>query len=479
MEKLDTTPLGEYLNTAFALQPERTLTTFSDLEEDEEILGSEILCTQTKENVATAKRVGKTALLLGERTIPFSQSEVRVLNSLLINQGMPLCTPEIQKITDRGKTVVHHALGKLVDKLCDANGERLIKQASVVMPQARQSHMGYFLESDFTVGISERQGTEKPTREEPLSRILSAYQNTPDLQGKIGVKKSRELQGYAAMPQGLQSRSYETLKPNDFYSLYDIIDKGVEAFSAGEDLWQSEISSGVLAWHSVYYSSLGLVRSQLRSFEMQSQLYAHHDDLLQAGAIELWRATLRYDSNRASFPYYAIRRIAGGFSRVAASIASQKTHTIHLETALTESHDDSDRTIADTLSVSSDIEDIPMRFLHDSLAAYVVNHPLLRASEKLVLSLYFGVYSSELDGIELDTKDNKRLVYDSGLSRNLIFRDGLSQDQIATIVRLSHTQVYRIWKAGMAKARDIGRTKAFTDLDYENFRKYLSTDLSE
>ena len=110
-----------------------------------------------------------------------------------------------------------------------------------------------------------------------------------------------------------------------------------------------------------------------------------------------------------------------------------------------------------------------MRMLHDRLAGHVINHPLLKPSEKLVMSLYHGVYCHELDGIELDSENNTRFLYDKNLNRNPFFRDGVPLVTIATIIGLSPKQVGRILHAGLIKAKDIALTKVYTDLDYENY----------
>lgn len=108
--------------------------------------------------------------------------------------------------------------------------------------------------------------------------------------------------------------------------------------------------------------------------------------------------------------------------------------------------------------------------LRGQLAGHIINHPLLKPSERLVLSLYYGVFSSELDGVTLDTKKAAtRFLYTKALHKNPFFCEGLTVGAISDIIGLSDSQVDRILAASLEKARDIALTKVYTDIDRELF----------
>lgn len=478
MEKLAVN-LDSYLATLVAPQ-DRSFTTFEDIEISDDSFSNEIMCT-SDDDLSLAKRVGKNVLNLDGTTMTFSPAEVRVLNTLLINRETPLLSTHIQEIIGKSKRLTCKAISQLTHKLLDNTGKPLIEVHGVPRPNSKQQDSAYRLKKIFNIKEENCNTPEPLTRAKPLQDILTAYSEAERLHKKIDVHNYQKLFSYSTLPAAIGSRKlYPALNASEFYELFRIIDTATSTYAVTSDPWESAVQEGILAWHKVYYAGLGLVRYEVHSYEERAQFYGQTQDLRQVGAIALWNSILQYDPTKASFAYYARQNIAGSISHTALSTLR---HIKHRPTsALHDKNADStmdirifdEEALEDILPAYDNTEEVPMRLLHDSLAGHIINHPVLKPSEKLVLSLHYGIYCQELDGVVLDTENDFTLVYNTNLARNPFFRDGVPLVTIATIIGLSDRQTRRILHMALTKSKDIALTKVYTDLDYESYRNKTS-----
>jgi hypothetical protein len=483
MEKVIPIPLGDYLGDLARPDQDRDYTTFDALDLSDSTCNTEVLCSTDDPEEATVHRIGKNVLQLSQERKKLSPPEIRVFNSLLINRNLPLLTTDIQEITGRSKTLVHRALKQLAGKLQDTDGQPLVRLVDMPQPGTKQHYNGYILDSDLQIAASGESGQSDlaTRRHQWLKTVLPHYDQEQELYRKINSRTREALFSYGKAHVDIATSRYHVYKSPEFFVLYERIDHAMTAFENTGDPLNPEVQEGVVAWYGAYYSALGLLRRELKRFEGRLKLYDFanefsiydlHDDFFQIGAMALWKASVGYDPAKSSFPYYSLMRINSSLKHAKAAIlgkARGQVSTAPVPTTERLSLDEDGWEYDNLLPVADNTEHIPMRLLHDSIAGHVINHPLLRASEKLVLSLHFGIYCNDLDGVELTTSEGNTLFYDQKVSRNVVFRDGVSMAHIAPILGLSLTQTKRIRDGAMEKARDIALTKVYADIDYKAF----------
>lgn len=464
-----------FIDPIDATGPEESIVWPEDLGIQSSMLGDEILIIPDMQlgddggvRRLVALKTDKKTLCIGETLQHFSPAETRSLNLLLLNRETPIGSRLIQEITETNKTLVSRSLKGLAQKLTTPSGVPLIRKG--------EGGTGYTIHPALEIVEStnpEKSVTLSVMREKLLGDFIAA--RTID-----NSAAQTELRSYGSTVADTEGNGkYTQLTPKDIVPLFEQFDQGAIEYHQKGNMSDDAVAQGLIAWHKIFYSGLGLARSYAFSYIRRSGQEGQvdtYDEYFQIGAIALWNATLSFDKEKSSFAHYAILRIS---SDIGHYVTSELRHRYLSSIGMLREQDKSnavhtpgDRAkailAAEATSVIDPVQLSVAQMTQRSLLRRVFRHELLRPSEALVLSLAYGIHSENLDGLELDTPTGK-LIYTEDLRDNSLFAQGLSNVQIAEMIGLSTSQIGRIHLQGLKKAHDIILTDLYTRADREEF----------